>query len=146
MPAKGWPAASAFLRFMNASCSAEKPPAAAGAAAALGAAAAGAAALEGAPWVLAAAGGFSAEQLAFMNRKKAEAAGQPFAGYGSGAANTHGAPSGAAAPAAAAPKAAAAPAPAGGFSAEQIAFMNSKKAEASGQPFAGYGSGAANTH
>eukprot|EP00959_Pyramimonas_sp_CCMP1952_P382572 8016574-Pyramimonas_sp.AAC.1 len=53
------------------------------------------------------AGGLSAEQIAFMERKKAEAAGQPFAGYGAGAANTHGAPSGAAAPKAAAPKAAA---------------------------------------
>eukprot|EP00959_Pyramimonas_sp_CCMP1952_P138016 2888798-Pyramimonas_sp.AAC.1 len=70
------------------------------------------------------AGGLSAEQIAFMERKKAEAAGKPFAGYGAGAANTHGAPSGAAAPA---PKVAA-PVAAGGFSAEQLAFMNRKKA------------------
>merc|ERR1719409_891880 len=68
------------------------------------------------------AGGFSAEQLAFMERKKAEAAGQPFTGYGAGANNTHGAPSGAAAPAPA-------PAAAGGLSAEQLAFMERKKNE-----------------
>merc|ERR1719183_2831609 len=63
--------------------------------------------------------------MAFMNRKKAEAAGQPFSGYGADASNTHGAPSAAAAPV----PAAAAPAAAGGLSAEQQAFMNRKKSE-----------------